>query len=72
MAMEDETREFLVKIANTIAMILLWMMANVFFGVYKEFGFFDAVPTWKNWVYYVLALASLIWVIFYLIRKWKT
>jgi formate hydrogenlyase subunit 4 len=69
--MEDETRIFLVKIANSIAMILLWMMANVFFGIYKQLGFFDGAPTWKNWVYYILAIASLLWVIFYLVRKWK-
>ncbi len=71
MAMEDETRDFLVKIANTIAMILLWMMANVFFGIYKQLGFFEGSPTWKNWLYYTLAVASLVWVIFYLRRKWK-
>lgn len=71
MAMEDETRDFLVKIANTIAMILLWMMANVFFGIYKQLGFFSGSPTWKNWLYYALAIASLVWVILYLRRKWK-
>lgn len=69
--MEDETRIFLVKIANSIAMILLWMMTNVFFGIYKQLGFFDGTPTWKNWLYYILAIASLVWVIFYLVRKWK-
>jgi Mg2+/citrate symporter len=71
MGMEDETRMFLVKIANTIASILLWMMANVFFGIYKQFGFFDKQPTWINWLYYVLGIASFVTLLIYLRRKWK-
>jgi hypothetical protein len=71
MGMEDETRAFLIKIVNTIAVILLWMMLNVFFGVYKQLGFFENKPGWQNWLYYTLAVASLVWVILYIRRKWK-
>ncbi len=71
MGMEDETRAYLIKIANTIAVILLWMMLNVFFGIYKQLGFFENKPGWQNWLYYVLAVASLVWVILHIRRKWK-
>ena len=40
MSMEDETREFLVRILNTVAIVLVWMMANVFIGIYKGYAFF--------------------------------
>jgi hypothetical protein len=71
MGMEDETRQFLVKIANTIAIILLWMMGNVFFGIYKELGFFNNNPNWKNWLYYILAIVTLVWLVRYIKRKWN-
>lgn len=69
--MEDETREFLVRILNTVAIVLVWMMANVFIGIYKGLGFFEDRPDWTNYVYYVFLIASLIFLIILLKRKWK-
>jgi len=69
--MEDDTREFLVKIVNTISMVLLWMIACVFFGIFLDFAFFDGTPNWKNIVFYILFLISLGFLIRYLMRKWK-
>jgi ABC-type glycerol-3-phosphate transport system permease component len=71
MGMEDETREFLVRILNTVAIVLLWMMANVFIGIYKGFAFFENKPDWKNYVYYVFLVTSFIVLILHLKRKWK-
>lgn len=69
--MEDETRRFLVLIANTISWVLLWMMANVFFGIYLGLGFFDNSPNIFNLVYYTGGLSSLIFVLWRLKNKWK-
>lgn len=69
--MEDETREFLVRILNTIAIVLVWMMVNVFMGIYKGYAFFEAKPDWTNYVYYFFFLASIIILIIHLKRKWK-
>jgi hypothetical protein len=71
MGMEDETREFLVRIINTIAIILLWMMLNVFFGIYKNYAFFDTAPNWKNYLFYIFSIISLVMLIIHLRRKWK-
>jgi ABC-type glycerol-3-phosphate transport system permease component len=71
MGMEDETREFLVRILNTVAIVLLWMMANVFIGIYKGFAFFETRPDWTNCVYYVFLITSFIFLIIHLKRKWK-
>lgn len=71
MGFEDETRNFLVKIANTIAIILLWMMLNVFFGIYKELGVVNGSFTWQNGLYYLLAAATLVWLILHIKRKWN-
>jgi ABC-type glycerol-3-phosphate transport system permease component len=71
MGMEDETRGFLILIVNTISIVLMWMMANVFFGIYLGYGFFEDSPGWKNIVFYLLFLASLFFLIRHLKRKWK-
>jgi ABC-type glycerol-3-phosphate transport system permease component len=71
MGMEDETREFLVRILNTIAMVLLWMITGVFFGIFLGYAFFDGSPTWKNYVFYIAFLISFYFLIKYLVRKWK-
>lgn len=71
MGMEDETREFLLRIANTVSIVLLWMMVNVFIGIYKGFAFFEARPGWANYIYYAFFLISLTALIFHLKRKWK-
>ena len=69
--MEDETREFLVRILNTIAIVLVWMMVNVFIGIYKGYAFFEDRPDWTNYVYYVFLIISFIALVIHLKRKWK-
>jgi hypothetical protein len=69
--MEDETRDFLVLIVNTISKVLLWMMINVFVGIYFGLGFFENYPTWQNIVYYIGFLSSLVFLIVHLKKKWK-
>ncbi len=71
MSMEDDTREFLVRILNTVAIVLLWMMVNVFIGIYKNFAFFDEQPDWTNYLYYAFLAISFIVLIIHLKRKWK-
>lgn len=71
MGMEDETRGFLVRIINTIAIILLWMMLNVFFGIYKNYAFFDTTPNWKNYLFYAFSIISFVMLVIHLRRKWK-
>lgn len=69
--MEDDTREFLVRILNTVAIVLVWMMANVFIGIYKGYAFFTEKPDWTNYVYYSFFLISLTALLIHLKRKWK-
>ena len=71
MGMEDETREFLVRIINTVAIVLLWMMANVFIGIYKGYAFFEDKPDWTNYLYYAFLIISFIFLLIHLKRKWK-
>ncbi len=69
--MEEETREFLILIVNTISMVLLWMMINVFTGIYMGYGFFENAPAWKNILYYLFLIGTFILLVLYLKKKWK-
>lgn len=71
MGMEDETREFLVRILQTISIVMLWMMVNVFIGIYKGYAFFEEKANWTNYVYYAFLLISFVFLIIHLKRKWK-
>ena len=71
MGMEDETRDFLVLIANTISIVLLWMMINVLLGIYIGLGFFEGSPSWQNITYYLFLIVSLFLLVKHLKKKWK-
>jgi hypothetical protein len=71
MGMEDDTRAFLIRILNTVSIVLLWMMINMFIGIYKNFAFFEDKPNWTNYLYYAFFLVSLVALVIHLKRKWK-
>ena len=71
MGVEDETREFLILIVQTISTVILWMMINMLFGIYLKFGLFENAPTLKNYIFYALFLTSLFFMIKYFAKRWK-
>jgi uncharacterized membrane protein len=71
MGMEDDTRAFLVLIINTIAVILLWMIANVAVGIYLGYAFFEGTPHWQNILYYIITIIAFIFIIRHIRRKWN-
>lgn len=71
MGMEDDARSFLILIVNTISIVLMWMMASVFFGIYLNFGFFENTPDWKNFIFYIVFLITLFFLIRHLRQKWR-
>lgn len=70
-AMEDETREFLIRIAHTISLVLIWMIANMMVGIYYGLGFFEESPGWQNILYYIISLGALIYLLIYLRKRWN-
>ena len=71
MGMDDDSKDFLVRIVHTISMIVLWMMVNIYVGVYKNYAFFEGSPNWTNLLYYAVFLITLALLIRYIIRKWN-
>jgi hypothetical protein len=71
MGIEDETRDFLILIVQTISTVILWMMISMLFGIYLKFGLFENAPTFKNYIFYILFLTSLFFMIRYFAKRWK-
>jgi hypothetical protein len=69
--MEPEVKAFLRIIFQCLSMLLLWMLLNTFFGIKLGLLFFDeGVSVWHI-VYYICMIASFVWVIRYILKKWK-
>jgi hypothetical protein len=71
MGMEEDTRAFLIRILQTVSIVLLWMMINTFLGLYKNYGFFEDRPGWKNYLFYAFFIISLVVLLIHLKRKWR-
>ncbi len=69
--MEDDTKNFLLLIAQTISSVLLWMLTNMLFGIYYKYGFISGQHVLKNIIYYTLSIASFVLLLRYFIRRWK-
>jgi hypothetical protein len=68
---DPEVKRFFVRIINTVAMGLLWMLTAAIAGIYFELGFFNGQPILNNIIFYTLLVASFILLIRYLVKKWK-
>ncbi len=71
MGMEPEIKTFLLRIANSLAVVLSWMLINTIVGIKYGLAFFEDKPDWKNYLYYAGAIITLVLVIIYLRKKWK-
>jgi hypothetical protein len=69
--MDQETILFLKRIAESIGVLLIWMLANIFAGIYKGYAFFTHQPSWQNIVYYILFIVTGIAVYIHIKNKWK-
>jgi len=70
--MEPEVKIFLRTILQTVSVVLLWMMPVTYFGIKEGLLFFDNGFTIWAAIFYVLMIASFIWLIRYLFRLWRS
>ena len=70
MGIEPETRDFLLRIINTLSFTIIWMISNMYLGIVRGYAFFAVDPGWKNWLFYFFSLISLLFLLRYLWKKW--
>jgi uncharacterized protein YneF (UPF0154 family) len=71
MSEEQHIVPYLIRIANTISTILLWLIANVFLGIFLNYAFFKGSPNIYNMIYYVFVIVSGFFLVRHIIKKWK-
>jgi hypothetical protein len=69
--MESETRDFLVKIATSLSVGLLWLLINTTIGIAFNLAFFEKKPGIGNYIFYAWFISSLIALVIYYRKKWK-
>ncbi|MBI1781138.1 MAG: hypothetical protein HYR66_07175 [Sphingobacteriales bacterium] len=69
--MEPEVKRFLQKVVWTLSGALVWLIINMYLGIYKELGFPEGRVTVWNILFYCFALLSLVFLIIYFFRLWK-
>ena len=55
----------------SISTVLVWMIINSTLGVMWNYGFIDGGVTIGNIIFYIWFVASLIGLIYFLLRLWK-
>lgn len=64
-------KKFFVKILNTIALGLIWMLACAIAGIYFELGYTVGKPVIYPILFYIVMAISLFFLIRYLYKTWK-
>lgn len=65
-------KKFFVKILNSISLTICWMMAAVLAGIYYELGDANGKPVIYTIIFYVATLLTLLLLIRYLVKTWKS
>ena len=71
MGMEDDTRLVLVTIMQTVSLLILWLLINIFIGLYLKYGLFENSPSLKNIIYYILFLTGCFFLFKHIKKKWS-
>jgi hypothetical protein len=69
--MEPDASAFLVRIIKSISMTILWMLVNMTFGVFFDYGFVHSSLTLGNIIFYIFFVGSFAGLIWYLLKVWK-
>jgi hypothetical protein len=69
--MEPEVREYLVRIATSISLILIWMLIIILFGLRLGYMFFKPGHWTGSFLFYTWVLVSGFFLVRRLMKMWK-
>jgi hypothetical protein len=68
---DPDVKKFLLKVINSVGLVLLWLMACVTAGIYFKLGYTDGKPVIYTILFYTGMCSTLLLLIRYLYRTWK-
>ena len=69
---DPQVRKYFRKILNSIGYGLAWMFACMIAGIYYRLGYAGDHPVWYTLLFYILATVTLLLLVRYLFKTWKT
>jgi hypothetical protein len=69
--MDPQTKRYFLKIVNSFAWGVMWLMFVTFFGLYFGLAYAPQGLTIVNIIFYVVVLMTLLLLLRYLYRSWK-
>ena len=69
--MEPEVRAYLIRIVNTLALGILWMVLNSTAGIMYDLAFIHDKISLGNILFYIWLITSFIFLVRHFIRMWS-
>ncbi len=68
---DPDVKKFLLKILNSISVVLLWMIVFATAGIYFQLGYVKDQPILYTILFYSVMAVTLFFVVRYLYRVWN-
>ncbi len=68
---DPDVKEFLLKILNSISLVLLWLIASATAGIYFELGYTNGKPLIYTIIFYTVMAVTLFLLLRRLYKTWK-
>ena len=68
---DPDVKEFLLKILNSISLVLLWLIACATAGLYFQLGYTNGKPVVYTIIFYVVMAVTLLLLLRQLYKNWK-
>ncbi len=71
MGIENDAKNFLVVIVQTVSSLILWFLVNILLGIYLQYGMFKGTPSFFNILYYLFFAVGCFLLFKYFQKRWK-
>jgi hypothetical protein len=68
---DPDVKKFLLRVLNSVSLVLLWMMTAATAGIYYKLGYTNGKPLLYTLLFYAVSFITLLILVRYLIRIWK-
>jgi hypothetical protein len=68
---DPDVKKFLLKVLNSVSLVLFWMMASATAGIYFELGYTNGKPLIYTILFYAGMVITLLLLVRYLYKTWK-
>ncbi|OSZ81231.1 hypothetical protein CAP36_08350 [Chitinophagaceae bacterium IBVUCB2] len=68
---DPDVKKFLLKVLNSISLVLLWMLVCATLGIYYKLGYTSGYPIIYPIIFYACMAITLYFVIRHLIKLWN-